>query len=64
MRWENRSTPTKTGPIANLNTTDHAWLDLELSPGLYGGRPATNGHSQGKAQQNATFLHANLKRPE
>ena len=64
MRWENRSTPTKAGPNANLPTKNHIRPEPELSLGLHGERPANNSLSQRTAQHNITFLHANLKRTE
>lgn len=64
IRWENQSTPTKSGPNANLSTTNHTWPDQELSPGLRGEKPANDSPSQRTAQHNTTFLHVNLKRTE
>ena len=64
MKWENRSTPTKAGPSANLFTTNHTRPDPELSPELQSEWPANISLSQPTAQHNTTFLPANLKSTE
>ena len=64
MRWENLSIPTKSGPSANLFTTNHTWPEPELSPGLHGERSVNVSLGQRTAQHNTTFLRVNLKRTE
>jgi hypothetical protein len=58
---QTRSTRGKTCPSATLSTTNPTWTDLGSSPGLRGGRPATNRLSQGTTLDTIYKLSKNIR---